>query len=291
MKRIIKDYLYFSKQERMAVVILLLVMALFIIAPYWYMPKIDPPVINQALVDWLSQSENGDVKEAVATVPSINKPVMFAFDPNTVSEDGWMRLGLSQKTIRTILNYRSKGGKFRQAGDLKKIWGMPAADAERLMPYVQIAGTEAFANTSAKKIPVATKKEPAVIDINTAGIEEWASLPGIGDAFANRIVRYRDRLGGFRSVQQVGKTYGISDSLFNSLLPYLRYDAASMPKTNLNSASAYTLKQAGIDSRLAYDLVRYREKNGAYKSLAELHKLLDMPDSNWQKLVQLIRVE
>ena len=62
---------------------------------------------------------------------------LFPFDPNTISLNEWMQLGVKEKTAQTILKYISKGGKFRTATDLKKIWGLQNA-AEKLIPFVRI---------------------------------------------------------------------------------------------------------------------------------------------------------
>ena len=48
------------------------------------------------------------------------------FDPNTISTEGWLELGLNQKTAETINKYLSKGGHFDKPEDLRKIWGMSA---------------------------------------------------------------------------------------------------------------------------------------------------------------------
>jgi competence protein ComEA len=295
MKRIIKDYLYFSKQERIAVMLLLALMAAFMLLPYLYKPAFEPPVINQALTDWLANNNDSSSGETAMVKNVTSVPAsLFVFDPNTAAENDWQRLGVSAKTARTIINYRSKGGKFRKPDDIRKIWGLSNADAERLLPYVRIAGTETVAKTtfseSATRQP-SVNRQPAIIDINTADLSAWAALPGVGDALANRITRYREKIGGFRSVEQVAKTYGISDSLFRNILPYLRLDTGNLPKLDLNTASAYALTQAGIDQRFARELVRYREQHGPYHSLDELHKMVEMPDSAWQKLVIRIKIE
>ncbi len=51
------------------------------------------------------------------------KGEMFYFDPNTLDEAGWQRLGVRDKTIATIKNYLSKGGKFYKARRYKKDMG------------------------------------------------------------------------------------------------------------------------------------------------------------------------
>ena len=67
-----------------------------------------------------------------------NSSEVFYFDPNTAIHSDWKRLGLRDKTIQTIQNYLSKGGKFYKPEDIGKIWGFAPSDAKRLIPYVSI---------------------------------------------------------------------------------------------------------------------------------------------------------
>ena len=67
-------------------------------------------------------------------------------------------------------------------------------------------------------------------NINTATAEDWKAFPGIGDVIANRIVKFRTSMGGFKSVDQVGKTYGLSDSVFQLIKPYLYVKDSSIIK-------------------------------------------------------------
>ncbi len=305
MKRIIKEYFTFSKKERIAVCILLVLMSGFIAAPYLYQPKTEMPVMKKELVEFLAGGSMaaGDSITDRTVFPPVNTVkrgiVMFSFDPNTVGEDDWLRLGISAKTIRTILNYRSKGGKFRSPEDIRKIWGMKKEDADRLIPYISIQGNRvqgtgdkflAEKNTVTQQ---STYKQTAgPIDINIADVEQWKSLPGIGDVLANRIVKFRDKIGGFVSLEQVRKTYGISDSLFPVILPYLRFEPANLPKLNLNTASLYDLRsRTGMPYSMAKSIISFREQNGPYQSLEDIKKAFPIPDTLWQKLVLLIKNE
>ena len=142
-----------------------------------------------------------------------------------MDEDGFAKLGLNQKIIHTIINYRNKGGYFKTPEDIRKIYGLSKADADRLISYVRIAASNKT-QTSPKKIepPAAVQSEThqfKKININTATTEDWKAFPGIGDVIANRIIKYRTSMGGFKSVEQVGKTYGLSDSVFKQIKPYL----------------------------------------------------------------------
>jgi competence protein ComEA len=300
MKRILKDYLTFSKKERIAVIILLVLMSGFIAAPYLYEPETEMPVMDKELADFLAGSDSIEKKSIVdpdvrnAAVSEKKEVVLFPFDPNTIDAEAWMRLGISERTVRTILNYRNKGGRFRSPEDIRKIWGLRKEDAERLIHFVVIAGNNPSVQPS-RQAPVlqpAGPQEIIPIDINTSGVEEWKSLPGIGEVLAARVVKFRDKIGGFLSVEQVRKTYGISDSLFSAIVPYLVFQLSSLPKLNLNTASVYDLRsRTGVSYQLAKTIVDTRNQEGPFQDINSIKLKIPIPDSIWQKMVLLIKTE
>lgn len=303
MKRIFKDYFTFSKKERTAVIILLLLIIFFAAAPYFYSPKFKPPVISKAMNEFLERNKTAaTAKDTVSENerPSyaqkekiVSKHETFAFDPNTISENDWKRLGISDKTIHTIINYRSKGGKFRSAEDIRKIWGFKKEDAERLIPFVRIENTN-----SANKKYIAGNQQPinvnkvVPIDINTASFEEWRTLPGISEGLANRIVMYRERIGGFISKEQVHKTYGVSDSVFGLIAPFLIVNMNSIPKLNINIASAYELRtKINIPDAVARSIIIYRQQYGNYQVVSDLKKIVFISDSLYQRIAPYLKTE
>jgi competence ComEA-like helix-hairpin-helix protein len=217
MKKLRSDYFSFSKKERIAVVVLLTLTGIFLALPYFFRKDISPPA-----------SIPVPPKDSVLANVIVDKPApaprkLFYFNPNTITAEEWKALGLRDRTVKTILNYREKGGRFRQASDIRKIWGLAPAEAEILLPYVRLP---ALPSKQEKEIVVAPKPGKLLhnIDVNKAAVEEWKTLPGIGEVLANRIVRFREKLGKFNTVEQVGKTYGLSDSVFRQLKPYLQLD-------------------------------------------------------------------
>ncbi len=229
-----KDYLSFSKKERVAVFILLTLIFLLIIIPY-----LIPTAKQQIVIEELSGIDSLNVvheplKEADKEVKDSNTSTaqtnakdiaVFYFDPNTVDEAGLRKLGLNEKTVSTILHYRLKGGQFRKPDDLKKIYSLSPKDVDRLLPYVRIE-----ANIPAKPEGIksdyskveAKKLQP--IHINTATAEDFMLLPGIGGVLSKRIIHFRDKLGMFNSVDQIAKIYGLPDSTFQKIKPYLVLD-------------------------------------------------------------------
>lgn len=153
---------------------------------------------------------------------------LFEFDPNTLDEAGFITLGLPARTARTIINYRNKGGRFRTAEDLRKIYSLQKEDADRIIPYAKIRTQDGNAIVAGNDHPKKVYQKPpvATLDINTATAEDWKALPGIGDILSVRIVKFRQSIGGFTSIEQVAKTYGLKDSTFQFIKPYLKFTPA-----------------------------------------------------------------
>ncbi len=243
-----KDYFSFSKKERIAVVILITIIGVFIILPYFFSPQFKKPVIDPQLQQQLfalqntkqskdTTSDSSDTYKnplRTTTNETVNKKTdLFYFDPNTLDASGWKRLGLRDKTIQTITNYRNKGGRFKQPEDLRKIYGLKKEEADMLIPYVRIKSSVEQNTTQSQKVltdntqQTKTVSKPEKIDINRATAEEWKTLPGIGEVLGNRIVKFRNAIHGFKSVEDIRKTYGLSDSAYQLILPYLTIEDAN----------------------------------------------------------------
>jgi len=215
---------------------------------------------------------------------------LFHFDPNTLDETGWQRLGVREKTISTIKNFLSKGGKFYKAEDIKKIWGLNEELAGRLIPYIQIEKKE---YVSAER-PVYEKKTytPAVIDINTADTTAFIALPGIGNKLAQRIVTFRDKLGGFYTIDQVGETFGLPDSTFQKLKPRLSLNNTSLRQVNINTATIDELKaHPYIKYSIGNAIFQYRAQHGNFTAVKDLKKIMLITEDVYRKLLPYVKVD
>ncbi len=222
---------------------------------------------------------------------SSEKPAaeLFAFDPNTASETDLKRLGLPDRTVKSILNYRDKGGKFRKKEDLEKIYTLDEDDFARIAPYATFSETYASADASrpvvyAGGFAVASKKNAVSgpVDINRAGVEAWTALPGIGETRARQLVNYREKLGGYTSVSQVAEMHGLPDSVFQRIRPNLVIESPDIRKINLNTVSQADLDaHPYISKRQAELIVAYREQHGAFSSPDDLGKMRAFSDQVW----------
>jgi len=220
------------------------------------------------------------------------KGELFYFDPNKISVAEWKRLGLRDKTIQTIQNYLSKGGKFRKPEDLQKVYGLHKDEFERLEPYIRIESssennvTETYTAASNEK-PGIKSYTPrySIIDVNAADTTAFISLPGIGSKLAARIVNFRDKLGGFYSIEQVKETFGLPDSTFQKIKQYLKLDNSSVKKININTASVEEMKaHPYIKYNLADPIVSYRNEHGSFSKIEDIKKVMVVTDEIYKKI-------
>ncbi|MGE5108830.1 MAG: helix-hairpin-helix domain-containing protein, partial [Sphingobacteriales bacterium] len=209
------------------------------------------------------------------------------------------RLGVKDKTIQTIKNYLSKGGHFYKPDDLYKIYGMKQEDVTRMLPYVTISNSLNLSLNSMEAKPVYENRKPAeekfvarVIEINSADSSAFISLPGIGSKLSQRIINFRDKLGGFYAVQQVGETFGLPDSTFQKIKNNLTCNNLSLKKININIADINTLKaHPYIKYSLANVIIQFRNEHGNYSSLEELKKISFVTDDLFKKIAPYLTTE
>ncbi len=211
-------------------------------------------------------------------------PVLAAFDPNEQTVEGLLQMGLSSRVATNWVNYLKAGGRFKSTKDIRKVYGLSEADYDRLAPFVLLA--DPMADWDAKELVPETTlpssyeqaERSVVVDINQASAEEWQRLRGIGPAYSRRIVKFRDKLGGFHSVAQIKETYGLPDSVYQTILlqlrpsPLFRYLPINRATVDELAAHPYLRYQD------AHVIVNYRKEHGRFTTHEDLELLYGLSD-------------
>ncbi len=130
-----------------------------------------------------------------------------------------------------------------------------------------------------------SRKPLSPIDINLADTTALIALPGIGSKLAERIVKFREKLGGFYSIDQIGEVYGLGDSVFQKIRPFFLMASFMIKKININNASLDELKaHPYIRFNIAKSIIAYREQHGAYTSKEDLKNLVLMTNDIYAKV-------
>lgn len=214
------------------------------------------------------------------------KVSLFYFDPNTASVQDWEKLGFSARQAQSIVNYCLKGGVFREPADLKKMYVVSAERFEQLAPYINIKTSVAVKRTIAGDRKGSYERPlPVCIEINAADTLELDKIRGIGPAFARRIVKYRERLGGFYKREQLMEVFGLDSAKFQEIRDQVRIDASLIRKFRINSVQFEELK---LCPYLRYQqvnaIIQYRKQHGNYANIAGLKKVAVLTPQLLEKL-------
>jgi len=291
MKEDLKEFLSFNKAERRGVFILSIIVVLLILynifGPFAEVNKSDFSEFKnkiaryKAIKDSIEFVAKGQ-KKLYAKVYSKAKRSynLKSFDPNVISKQEWIDMGLSSKQAASIIKFVSKGGKFYNPNDLRKLYCLSSTECDKFIPYVLIQE-----DIPDEDFGIEKEEEYLSIDLNSASKENLELVKGIGPATAKGIIKYRQILGGYFSVNQLKEVFLIDSVKFENVKNNFIVNRDSIHIININNASYYKLRRHPyISKQMAYEIVQYRSMKGNYNSKDDLLKVKGMSDSLYQKI-------
>ena len=231
---------------------------------------------------------------------------LFIFNPNEIDQKQWESLGLKSYLAKRILKYRSKGGSFRLKKDLAKIYGFPKETYNQLYPYIDLPENndaapkksetkEVLGNSVVRIAHSSLKYEKKIIkefDLNLADTTTLKQLRGIGSKISLRIVKFRDKLGGFHSLAQVKEVYGLKDDVYGRLVEYSFLSNQPLKKLAINTADIKELiSHPYINYNQAKVMVNYREQHGKFENIDSLKKVRILDQAFLDKIKPYISFE
>jgi competence ComEA-like helix-hairpin-helix protein len=234
------------------VVLVVLVVGTLMVVKHFQPPKEDETV-------WVNDSTKSQFADYQEKQDSIRKAQwrrqrdtiairMQVFDPNTADSSTLVHLGFKPWQAKNMVKYRAAGGRYRKPEDLKKLYGMTDSMFQALTPYIYIAREEvdSVAVDSLRKDSLPRWEEEnkdTILNLRTADTVELKMIHGIGSYRARQIVRYREQLGGFVSVEQVLEAKGMENVDADSLLAHFWIDSVKIEAMNVNSVGVQRLSR------------------------------------------------
>ncbi|MFD2099559.1 ComEA family DNA-binding protein [Flagellimonas iocasae] len=279
----IKSHFRFNKQERSGIFFLLLI--IFACQGLFYYVKAKP--FNgklKVVVNTLAQSQLDSLKNT-AKKDSLK---LFPFNPNYITDYKGYTLGMTSEKIDRLMAYRASGKFVNSAEEFQELTQISDTLLNKIAPYFKFPDwvnhqkeeVHPTSKSSRKEIKKTTK------DLNKATAEELKTINGIGETLSNRIVKFRDRLGGFLVNEQLYDVYGLEPSVVEKALRQFQVNTVpNIEKINVNTSTAQQLAQLiYIDNNLAREIVSYRETHGAFTSLNELKNLKSFPADRIERI-------
>ena len=287
-EKIVKTYFYFNNSERKSIIVLIILIILCVAIPQVYFKLFPIDKVDIRINELKEQEANFfNVNQTLETndetisskINTTNK-----FDPNTANDEDLTSLGLSSKNIRTIRNYQAKGGNFKTAEDLKKLYGINKNIIEKIIPLVEIRNEDKPYQNSPFKLDSLNKNKGKkvfeVLEINAADSESLVKLYRIGSSLASKIINYRNKLGGFLNLNQLTEIWGFDEDILYDLQGKIKVDASKARRLNLNNVDLETLKQHPYYKfKLSQAIVNYRLQHGNFKSMLDLRNIRIVNDS------------
>lgn len=311
MKKNLTSYAYFSPGERRSLLLLATLAVVLFAFPAHWLPAREEPALSAEDQAWVEQQlpamEKAPGKPRYAQVQKKHRkdrkaPEYREFDPNKADVPMLESMGVSRRVAQNWIKYLEKGGRFRNAEAVRRIYGMEEDVFFSLKPWMQFGEADAVKRTdlvhgNAPETQDKNGAEPAIrrkpctpVDINRATEAEWDVLPGIGPVLAARIVRFRDRLGGFHRTAQIGETYGLPDSTFQRILPCLTIQTPYTP-LDINKADENVLRNHPyIGYKLARLMIAYRDQHGAFQQVEDLLKFPVVDHAVYERLKPYVQI-
>lgn len=219
--------------------------------------------------------------------------ILSAFDPNTVSKDNLMKIGFPKWLANRLVNYRLAGARFTTPEDLLKLYDFPESLYLQVVDYVVIEPEDKPKVLHGKRIKSSNLKfarnpesTPPTFDLNTADTAVFQTIKGIGSKLSNRIVNYRNLLGGFVAKSQLYQVYRLDSGVVEKLLSTSVIASDFIPlKIGINNFNKEQLaNHPYINWNKAKLIVAYRNQHGSFSARQELLKVYSI-NEDWLKKI------
>jgi competence protein ComEA len=289
-----KAYFTYSNRERNAIVVLLVlifIMQISLFALHWIPSKkiaTNIDAVTKSKIDSL-QKKSSDSSYTNNYHKADRKITLKEFNPNEISQDEWMSLGLSEKQAAVLMRWRDKKP-FQCKADVRKVFVVKENLYLQWEPYILLPeNVDDPTEKKEKRIfeNAASNQISKQLNINTASLEEFDALPLIGEGRAKAMLRYRDYLGGYISVEQLREIKMLPDSVLEVILPRVKTDGKVLKYLNIN---ADTLRHPYLSKPMASIIVNYKIQHGNYKKVEDLSKIYLLDAEIMRKLAPYLTV-
>lgn len=289
----------YTRSERNALVALLAIIFMLIILKNPIINKISPDNNNKIdstkYFTLIAQIENAKIDN---NSYNTQKTSFSSFTSNKISDEytkieinsstaeDFQRLkGIGKVFAERIVKYRDKIGGFSSLEQLKEVYGIHDTVYQKFKSNI-------YVKPVSKKQIIITKR---IIEINSASQDDFESLNGIGKVFAQRIIQFREKLGGFYSKEQLKDVYGIHDTVYQKIKEQIKITPVQFTrKINVNTATYEELtSNPYLFSTVAKQIIGYRTKVKPFNSIEDLQKLYYIKDhpEYYDKILPYISID
>ncbi|WP_343617545.1 helix-hairpin-helix domain-containing protein [Flavobacterium sp.] len=274
-------YFKFTNRQQTGIFLLFIIIIVLQLI-YFFADFSHPEVVSAEEKQWLSlQKEIDDQKQ----IKLEQKHTIYKFNPNYISDYKGYKLGMSVQEIDRLLAFRKENKYVNSAEEFQKVTQVSDSLLKVLAPLFKFPdwkqNTREFKTEKKEyeKKPSYNKEKIVLTDINQASQEDLIKIYGIGEALSSRILKQKEILGGFVSMEQLEDVWGLSPEVIAELNKHFKIVMpASFKKIAINDASLKELAQFPyFKYALAKQIVTYRSMNGNFNNIEDLSKIKGFP--------------
>lgn len=278
--RTIVAYFKFSREQRNGV---LLLFGIIIVLQLIYF-FVDFSVVAKNYPEkqkWLSLQSQID---SMKTENQTELPKMYLFNPNFITDYKGYKLGMSVEEIDRLLSFRKENKYVNSPKEFQNVTKISDSLLNAIAPYFKFPDWvnnkkefKAYKNYSNQAF--AKKEKIVFIDINQATQEDLIKIYGIGEAISLRILKQKESLGVFVSMEQMKDVWGLSPEVIENLNAHFKVSVLpNFKKIDINNASLKELSQFSyFRYALAKEIVTYRSMKGDINNIEDLIKIKGFP--------------
>lgn len=272
----VTSYFKFSKAERKGIALLLL-LVLVLQLGYHFVDFNSFAKDSPDKLRWLAlQAELDSVKEASLKV----EKKMYPFNPNFITDYKGYTLGMNVVEIDRLHAYRKEGKYVNSPQEFQTITKISDSLLQAISPYFKFPDwvknkKENTGYMYYEKKPLVKKEKKVLIDINQATQEDLIKIYGIGEGISLRILKFKESLGGFVSMEQMNDVWGLSPEVIQRLNDNFKIvSPPDVKKIDINNASLKEIAEFPyFKYTLAKEIVKHRSMNGDFKNATDLTKI------------------
>ena len=277
----VRTFFNFTREQRSGIFILFGIIILLQIM-YFFVDFSILPKDGLEKQKWLSLQSQVDAMKIDANSESTK---IYLFNPNFITDYKGYKLGMSVAEIDRLLAFRKENKYVNSAKEFQNVTKVSDSLLLVLAPYFKFPDWVNQKNASreykkySNQVFSKSEKKINVIDINQATKEDLIKIYGIGEAISIRILKQKESLGAFVSMEQMNDIWGLSPEVIESLNTHFKVSVLpNFEKIAINDATIKELTQFYyFRYPLAKEIVTYRSMKGKINNAEDLTKIKGFP--------------
>lgn len=283
----------YTKGDRNGIFLFCLILVIGIGFNYWSLNSISKSEINSDL----TQLEDS-IQQVVDSLKNKQKldsqRIIYPFNPNFITDYKGYTLEMTVDEIDRLLRFRAQDqwinskSQFQTVTQVSDEWMTTYGQYFKFPDWVVEAERNRSKAEARDNLSFFEKK-----DLNTVVEADLVAVSGIGEVLAQRIIAYREKLGGFVNVIQLKDVYGLKyDVIENLEREIVLKSPVSVQKQNINTISVLELSELPyFDYEMSRTIVNFIKLRQGISNFEELSKIEDFPSYKLDRIQLYLEIK